>query len=87
MKNDNYKPFTVTMTATFMVYASTPDDAENIVSEALYRMNLIDIRVADTETHWAQAVTVHGHHSTIVRDGESMSDYEAYQLLMGETGK
>lgn len=74
------KPFTVTMIATHFVYADSATEAEDIVSEALLKLDLVDPRIADTETHWAQAETIEGHHSTIVRDGDALSDYDKYLL-------
>lgn len=74
------KPFTVTMIATHFVYADSATEAVDIVSEALLRLHIIDSHIPDTETHWAQADTLEGHHSTIVRDGDEMSDYDKYLL-------
>lgn len=68
--------YTVTMTGTFFVSAESSVDAEGIVSEALLRINEVDARISDTETHWFDSVIIDGYHSTIVRDDEIMSDYD-----------
>ena len=68
--------YTVTMTATFFVYAKSSLDAETIVSEALLRINEVDTQIHDTETHWYDSIVIDGHYSTIVRDNDIMSDYD-----------
>ena len=68
--------YTVTMTATFFVSAKSSLDAEGIVSEALLHIDQVDKRIVDSETHWFESVIINGHHSTIVHDGDEMSDYD-----------
>ena len=70
------KPYTVTMTGTYFVFAESENDAVDIVSEALLRISEVDINVADTETHWAQATIIDGHYTTIDHDNCGMSDYD-----------
>lgn len=70
------KPYTVTMTGTHWVYAESENDAVGIVSEALLRLSQVDINVADTETHWAQATVIDGHYTTIDYDNVGISDYD-----------
>lgn len=87
MNNDNYQPFTVTMTATHFVYAESRAEAECIVSEALLKLHQVDARIPDTETHWAEGMTLSGHYSTIVRDDDEMSDYDARLLELNNDNK
>jgi hypothetical protein len=68
--------YTVTMTGTFFVTAKSSLDAEGIVSEALLHIDQVDKRILDSETHWFESVIINGHHSTIVHDGDEMSDYD-----------
>lgn len=71
------KPYTVTMTGTYFVFAESADDANDIVSEAILRTcELENGGVLDTEVHWAQATVIEGHYSTIDHDNVGMSDYE-----------
>jgi hypothetical protein len=73
----NEKNYTVTMKGTYFVNAKSAQEAERIVEEALYRLSQLDQRVIDTETHWFDAVTLMGgHYTTIVHDGETMSQYD-----------
>lgn len=70
------KPYTVTMTGTHWVFADSENDAVGIVSEALLRLSEVDINVADTETHWAQATVIDGHYTTVDYDNVGISDYD-----------
>ena len=72
--------YTVTMTGTFFVTANSPRYAESIVSEALLHIDQVDKRILDSETHWFESVIINGHHSTIVHDGDEMSDYDRQML-------
>jgi hypothetical protein len=71
------KQYTVTMSSTHFVLAESISQAESIVYEALLRLSKVDERVPDSEVDWFHAVTLEdGHYSTIVRDGDEMSDYD-----------
>lgn len=70
------KPYTVTMTGTYFVFAESENDAVGNVSEALLRLSEVDINIPDTETHWAQATIIDGHYTTIDYDECGISDYD-----------
>ena len=71
------KPYTVTMTGTYFVFAESESEANDIVSEAILHIDKVDNSIHDSETHWAQAVILQGHYTTIVYDGCDVSDYDA----------
>lgn len=82
-KMSEKKPYTVTMTGTYFVFAESADDANTIVSEALLRVCEIENgNVLDTEVHWAQATVLEGHYSTIDHDNVGMSDYDIQIALL-----
>jgi hypothetical protein len=64
------------MTRTCFVTAKSSVDAEGILSVALVHIDQVDKRILDSETHWFESVIINGHHSTIVHDGDEMSDYD-----------
>lgn len=71
------KPYTVTMTGTYFVMAENEDDAMGIIYKAILHTPMLDERVEDAECHWAKSVTIEGHYSTIIRDDDEISDYDA----------
>lgn len=71
------KPYTVTMTGTYFVFAESESEANDIVSEAILHIDKVDNNICDSETHWAQAVILQGHYTTVDYDECGTSDYDA----------
>ena len=78
---DELKPFTVTITGTYMVRARDEDHALDVTYESLLRTPTLDDLVEDAEVHLSDALILDGHYSTIVRD-DGMSDYDAHIMQL-----